>query len=41
MLRICAAMIDVGASLVGAQATRRIRPAESDEGNHKGCPYKA
>lgn len=39
MLRICAEMIDVGASLVGAQATRRIQPAESYEGNHKGCPY--
>ena len=41
MLRICAEMIDAGASLVGAQATRRIQPAESYEGNHKGCPYNA
>ena len=27
--------VNVGASLVGAQ------PAESDEGNHEGCPYNA
>ena len=39
MSRICAEAIDVGAFLVGAQATPRIQPAGSDEGNHKGCPY--
>ena len=39
MLRICAEL-GVGASLVGAQATPRIQLAGSDEGNHKGCPYK-
>ena len=33
--------VDVGASLVDAQATPRMLPAESDEGNHKDCPYKA
>ena len=36
MLRLWAEPIDVGASLVGAQATLRIQPAGSDEGNHKG-----
>ena len=41
MLRICAEPVGVGASLVGAQATRRIQPVGSYEGNHKGCPYKA
>ena len=37
--RICAEPVSVGASLVGAHATRRIQLAESDEGNRKGCPY--
>ena len=36
-LRICAEAIDVGASLVGAQATA----SQTYEGNHKGCPYHA
>ena len=33
-------MINVGASLVGAQRPRRIQPAESYEGNHKGLPLQ-
>ena len=41
MSRICAEPVGVGASLVGAHATPRMQPAESDEGNHEGCPYKA
>ena len=39
MLRLYAESVGVGASLVSAQATRRIQPVESYEGNHKGCPY--
>ena len=38
MLRIGTEPIAVGASLVGAQATRRIQPVGSYEGNHKGPP---
>ena len=41
MLLICAELVGVGASLVGAQAIQRIQPAGSYEGNHKGCPYDA
>ena len=41
MLRICAEMIDVEASLVGAQATRRIQPAESYEGTHKQLSWRS
>ena len=33
--------VNVGASLVDAHATPRMQPAESDEGNHKDCPYNA
>ena len=41
MLRTGTEPFDVGASLVGAGATRRIQPAGSLKGNHKDCPYNA
>ena len=41
ILRIWTEPMDVGASLVGAHATPRLQPAESNEGNHKSCPYNA
>ena len=40
-LRIGTEPVNVGASLVGAHAALRMQPAESDEGNHEGCPYNA
>ena len=41
MLHIGTEPVDVGTSLVGAQATPRIQPMGAYEGNHKGCPYNA
>ena len=41
MLGIGTEPVGVGASLVGAQATRGIQSEGSEKGNHKGCPYDA